>query len=73
MSQKTSDPLRLIATELHMPDATDRQIVERVKAMAMALRIIATWAKCDHMSQETRAAAMACIELCADRALGRDV
>jgi len=63
----------LVSRTLDMRDESPRDIEACVDAMALGLRIIATWASCDSGSRETRIEAMEAINRRAMESLGKPV
>ena len=63
----------LVSRTLDMRDASPSEIEARVDAMAMGLRIIATWASCDGGSRQFRMDAMEDIQRRALESLGKTI
>ena len=63
----------LVSRTLDMRDAAPNEVEAKVDAMAMGLRIIATWASCDSGSRQSRMDAMNDIHKRAMQALGCEV
>ena len=63
----------LVSRTLNMRDASPNEIVARVDAMAMGLRIISTWASCDGGSRQGRMEAMEDIQRRAMESLGKAI